>query len=1041
MISRSFLYKHFLFVAFLSLFPLLSFAEENKDIASLNISEAYILEQKVDSYSISFVLENLGAEAQFDIRYGLELLRNESGKQSIVDTVVFRGDSAVLTPGQKVTKVVDYSLESVPGGEYEVMVIARTAGGVRLGVANAGTIIVPDNEGLEIESPNCALTITGDEGIYSLNQGVDISSTEQLKLNCVVTNNNPATIKFIPQFETYRRTIYGEKIAVTNEDIEAITIKGGEKKEVEFVLPIATDPQAYDLIVSLRDAVSRKTLSNRLVTHYVLQGPSATIQDMALNKGVYAAGEDIILNLSWTKSADTFLGARGEGTSHEGELSALVSVTDEAGTACAENLSQILKDENTEIKVTAKQECRYPLASVQLVTATGASLDSHEVSVPKPEPIKTEPVPEPINHTLLYLTLGALLLATLVVFFLYLKQKSGKSEVNDSGSGKANAETKTKKKDLSKTLVLLLLLSATYFAGALRVEAVTFSASGVNFTVNTNKTSYVAGESISVTTAADASTCSNAANSYSVSGTVGTSTGTVSDDFSVLSTIYKSFSLTAPSTPGSYNITVTGVHNGATTTTSIPITVTSGSGVPQASITIGTCNLAEGTNKCNTTLTWSTLNANSPTPRICTPGSACTTSSGSNQDFWGTGVTGSINPIVIRSGQGTAYEVRRGSGGAVLNSATGTISSATCPTGFQYFDNVFTDPSYTTGCIPTCPLTSQPGRTIVDFYPSTWLLSGNDTRYYRPKVATLISPGTYDITAVGFDGGLGRSDPSFDYQTKERFWLRLYNGTTIISTTSATTDLAERVEYAWFNGVIENDYEITTTIDYVQPSHFAYKDSSSHSLIPVCAAFDTIPPPTASGTISGVGCNIEEGGDDCSGTLSWNIENAASPSVENLSTASVVSTNASGTSTAITIPYGMNTYAIRNGTSTITTASLLASCAASTTWNGTICAPTAPPVVTPTVDIDIEKNFVRRGGKTSVDFTVNSNSTTTCTIIGVQTTPIIFTHNASSSSAVYGYTTKVLNASQEIQMTCVVSGVDDAVVDGRINVIPSVQEF
>jgi hypothetical protein len=160
-----------------------------------------------------------------------------------------------------------------------------------------------------------------------------------------------------------------------------------------------------------------------------------------------------------------------------------------------------------------------------------------------------------------------------------------------------------------------------------------------------------------------------------------------------------------------------------------------------------------------------------------------------------------------------------------------------------------------------------------------------------------------------------------------------------------------------------------------------------------------------------------------------------------LSSSTTVSSNASGTNVSVTMPYGMNTYAIRSGTTTITTTNLLAACIASTTWNGTTCAPTVPSVTPPSLGIDVEKNFVRRGGKSNVDFTVNSSANTTCTITGVQTTPIVFNHSGATSSAVYSYTTRVLNASQKIVMNCVTTGIDDTSIEGRVNVIPSLQEY
>lgn len=1033
MLSRAFNLKHLLLVLSFFCLPLLALAEEATMIANVNISEAYILEQKDNSYNISFVLENLGQEAQFDVRYGFELLSTKNDRQAVVDSLVIKGESLILKPGDKVTKVAEYPLDGIPAGEYDVMVVARTAGGIRLGMANAGSIYVSQSSSLELQTENCALTVKGDEAIYNLQQGVDIANEEEMTLTCIVFNHGYEEVKFIPQFEAYRRTIFGDRVTLKYEDIAPITIAGGEEKTVDFILPKATDPQAYDVIVSLRDALSRKTISNHLVYHYVLQGPSATIQDMALDKGFYKAGEEIILNLFWTKSADAFTGARGEGTTHEGDLSALVQVVDAEGQTCVENLSQVLTTEHTEIKVTAKQDCLYPLASVQLVTPNGANLDSRDISVPKPAPVEENNLPAPTtNQILIYLTLGALLIATLVVVLLFFKQREQKRTGEDKKKDSVN--------DVTKTLALLLVIFGSLLIGGKEAEAVTFSASGVNFTVNTNKTTYVAGETISITTTADTGTCSNPADAYSISASVGTSTGSISGTSLAGQDTYGSFNMTAPSVAGSYTINLIGVYGSASSTASINITVTtSGGSTRSATLNVAMCSLPEGGSKCNATLSWNIIN--SDTPRVCnlTGTTACSGTGTSSGKIISTAANGSAS-LTIRSNTYSTFGARHGS--TDLNSIS-VIVPPVCPAGSVFVNG---------GCMLSCPLSSQAGRIIVDFYPAPYLLattsSGVDLTS-TSKIVTNIPAGTYDITAVAWDGYLNRTSPPSgqpggDYQFNEQYYVKLYNGSTVIGTTASTDDLPYDIDYATFNEKIEDDYVITSDVDYIQAVHSFYPADvnwRSNSVVPVCVAFDGIPLPSATGTITGNGCSIAEGASTCSGSVSWSIQNATSPEVRNLTTDTLISSSANGTNTSITLPYGVSTMSIRSGTSTITTTSLLADCLASTTWNGSTCAPSAPVITPPTLDIDVIKNFVRRGGKTNINFTITSDHDTECTISGVHSTPIVFTHNAATSSAVYAYTTRALSATQKINMTCVASGVDDAVVEGRINVVPSFEEF
>jgi hypothetical protein len=110
----------------------------------------------------------------------------------------------------------------------------------------------------------------------------------------------------------------------------------------------------------------------------------------------------------------------------------------------------------------------------------------------------------------------------------------------------------------------------------------------------------------------------------------------------------------------------------------------------------------------------------------------------------------------------------------------------------------------------------------VNFYPYTWLLASAEL-YQGPKVATNIPAGTYDITAVAYDGDLTRYDINeADYQFNEQYYLRLYNDNTVIGISSSTPDLPYDVNIAIFNGKINDDYVLTSDINYVQTVHPFY---------------------------------------------------------------------------------------------------------------------------------------------------------------------------------------------------------------------------
>lgn len=66
---------------------------------------------------------------------------------------------------------------------------------------------------------------------------------------------------------------------------------------ISFILPKALEPQAYDVKVALK---SSENTSNPIIIHYVLQGISATIQNLSLDKDFYNKGDTATLSFFWS---------------------------------------------------------------------------------------------------------------------------------------------------------------------------------------------------------------------------------------------------------------------------------------------------------------------------------------------------------------------------------------------------------------------------------------------------------------------------------------------------------------------------------------------------------------------------------------------------------------------------------------------------------------------------------------------------------------------------------------------------------------------
>ncbi len=350
--------------------------------ASINLSNAKIVEQTDSKFVIEFTLENRGDQPEFDIRYGVELIQNqEGGVQTISDSLI-ADEVLVLSPKQKVVKRLEYPLNGIAPGVYNIWVSAKTTAGTMLGLGNAGTLTIEKADVIEIKAGTCVLNVSGENKTYNLYQGVDVASGESLILDCTIKNHGEVEKTFVPYYETYRRTVFGEKVTMDYPAELAISATPYEEKNMILNIPIIKEPQAYDVIVGLKDEKTGEIISNQLVIHYVTQGVSATIQTVTLDKPYYASGDIISLEIFWTPSADSFMESRiGEGTDIGGNISAYTQVLDENNQACSEKVLRVMDKPIVSIKTKALTNCTKPSAEVLLIGPDGKTLDKRQIAV------------------------------------------------------------------------------------------------------------------------------------------------------------------------------------------------------------------------------------------------------------------------------------------------------------------------------------------------------------------------------------------------------------------------------------------------------------------------------------------------------------------------------------------------------------------------------------------------------------------------------------------------------------------------------------
>ena len=509
-------------------------------VATVNIYNAQIASQSGDTIHLTFDLSNR-VQVQPDVRYSVRLISQDG--QQVTDEKVY-DDVVNLGENQTISKSIDYTAPKYFNGTFQVWILARNENGLLLALVNPGKITLKgDSQFVELSS--CFFRVDGEPAtkVYSLTQGVDIKTSEKLIINCSATNHTSAAVSVTPSFATTYRTAFGNAVQVAPVSQPAATIKSQENKQLSFVVPKPADPQAYDGVLELFDS-HNKSVSNKIVFHYVLRGLSATIQNLRLDKDAYQKGDTARVSFFWSASADDFPGSRLGATDNASTstFALVVSVADKSGNACG-SIAETLKG-NSGIQtydMPISADCMNPRVSVAVKSAAGAVLDSKNFS------IESRTV---LPHRGLgigwWIGIAAALLALAIGGWLALKSRN---------------------KNVIMTLAFIMLSGASLMAGGAKAKADTWTlspdksiVSSLVFTGSLDKAAtdpYAYGHNVTASGSVSSVWCSNAVANFTenvyINGTLGiilNNTGV-----SVSGAQYNSIgsvSIAAP-LPGSYN--------------------------------------------------------------------------------------------------------------------------------------------------------------------------------------------------------------------------------------------------------------------------------------------------------------------------------------------------------------------------------------------------------------------------------------------------------------------------------------------------------
>lgn len=598
-------------------------------IADIGIHESTILSNDTNGLLAGFTIVNNGEKAQSDIRFGLDIIKKTDKGQVIVDSFV-SDQTLTLAPGESMKQEVRYPAPAFLSGEYEIWVVSKATSGLMLGLGMAGkTTFVGTGTYVEIIPESCSLKVAGDEKVYTLYQGVDISKDEDILFSCTLENHSSTTTIIIPYFDTFRRSMYGEKADVIYPTAEEVSINPNEKKLVSLSIPKATKPQSYDVSIIFKEKANQKIISNKVVAHYVLQGMSATIQNASLDKSSYAKGDSASVRLFWSPSADGFPGSRAGSGTDIPTVMVSVRILDEKGGTCTDPLSKkvLTTESDLTMPILMTAPCVSPQTTISLADESGNILDTRTISSPKEEKLtveeKTSETPEVKSFlsSKVFLFGGITMLSLLGMVLIFWRVLVSK---------KNNQASK-----ILKSFFFLAFVVAGLFMGG-EVGAVTFKAAdwniaasiGINYmlyTVNTDKVTYAPGETVVLSGSAYASFCTNGTPSNTLTATLnGVSASLINTYQGGRTTLYFSGSIPAPTIPGNYNIELYGCYNagGYCGSASIPITVV-------APLVNGSCGAASGTAASST-----------PSSNLCSTGTASSVS-GSGPWSWSCNGSGS----------------------------------------------------------------------------------------------------------------------------------------------------------------------------------------------------------------------------------------------------------------------------------------------------------------------------------------------------------------------------------------------------------------
>ncbi|MCA9362169.1 hypothetical protein KC906_02235, partial [Candidatus Kaiserbacteria bacterium] len=412
-------------------------------VATVEFDDVKVVRHEGNEVDVTFTLLN-GKGAQPDMRYKLDLIYDNDGNDApvIIDTMVYP-EVLSVSEGETLVQNVTYTAPAYLTGVYQLYLTVENSSGLTLAIGTVEGYLELEGTGeyVNLAPGNCYLAVSGTDEQFDLEQGVDVMpGSDTITAHCEVQSFLGTEQAIYPVLGVRERSMLGDVVA-PEQILQSAVVTAPAEGSFSFSAPltIPADPQSYDATLYFQNSAGAK-ISNTIPLHFVVQGLSATIQNVVLNADAYKAGDEAVVQFTWSGSAGSFEGARYESIGLD-DPRVVLQVADHTGITCSAEQSFPLTEgeQVVNLRLPIASDCAYPLVSAYLYDGT-TLLDTKELSFGTPE-AKPASLPagddeeESAGIVVTVLLLILLLVAVVgVVWYLKQSEQGGGDDDRDEAS-------------------------------------------------------------------------------------------------------------------------------------------------------------------------------------------------------------------------------------------------------------------------------------------------------------------------------------------------------------------------------------------------------------------------------------------------------------------------------------------------------------------------------------------------------------------------------------------------------------------------------